>query len=112
MSRSYRHPYAAITGVRSAAHDKMVARRSHRRAQNQELQRFFVNQLDWDGFIGVERYEASFNDVWGWGRDGNQYLHFLPSPPCEHSLCFWWSYEQEQSWYELQLTRYQRLHRK
>lgn len=105
MSRSYRKPYAAITGVRSAAHDKMVARRSHRRMQNQNLKKFVANSLDWDDFINPKRLEASFNDVWSWGRDGSQYLNFPPDPPRDNS-------EFELWWYERQTKYYARLHRK
>lgn len=75
MSRSYRKPYSAVTGVRSAADDKRVARRCWRRTQNHALRSF---NGDWDEFLIPARYEASFNDVWGWGRDGNQYLRFPP----------------------------------
>jgi hypothetical protein len=105
MSRSYRRPYCAITGLRSAAHDKMVARRSWRRAQNQELQKYVANDFDWDEFLTPERYEASFNDVWSWGIDGKQYLHFPPPPPENDS-------EFELGWYERQVEWYARLHRK
>ena len=105
MSRSYRRPYAAITGLRSAADDKMVARRSWRRAQNQELQKYVANGFDWDEFLIPERYEASFNDVWSWGRDGNQYLHFPPPPPKNDSEFELWWFEHQTEWYA-------RLHRK
>lgn len=74
MSRSYRKPYSAITGHSSAADDKRTARRCWRRAQNHALRSF---QGDWDAFLIPERYEASFNDVWGWRRDGVQRLRFL-----------------------------------
>jgi hypothetical protein len=76
MSRSTRKPYAAITGVRSAADDKKVARRCFRRTQNSAIRKF--KGEDWDEFLIPVRYEASFNDVWGWGRDGNQTLHDAP----------------------------------
>lgn len=76
MSKSYRKPYAPVTGVRSAAEDKKVARRSWRRVQNLELRTF---KGDWDEFLIPARYEASDNDVWGWGRDGKQWLHFAPA---------------------------------
>lgn len=111
MSRSYRKPYSAITGVRSAAHDKMVARRCHRRMQNQTLREFIANSLDWDDFVNPKRHEASFNDVWGWGRDGNNRLQFPPEPPYEHDLN-WSSQEVELKYYERALKWYARLHRK
>lgn len=78
MSRSYRKPYSAITGTGSAAHDKMVARRCWRHAQNQALSCAFKNGEDWDEFLIPNIYEASYNDVWGWGRDGNQTLQEEP----------------------------------
>ena|SRR5579859_3966229 len=74
MSRSYRRPYSPVTGCRSAASDKMVARRAHRRMQNQRLQQYISNGKDWDEFLNPERLEASFNEVYCWGRDGNQSL--------------------------------------
>lgn len=70
MSKSYRKPYAPVTGVRSAAHDKMVARRCWRRAQEQAIR----DCRDWEELVIPKRLEASFNDVWSWGRDGNQIL--------------------------------------
>jgi hypothetical protein len=73
MGKSYRRPYAAVTGCRSAAQDKLVARRCWRRAQEHALRNF----TDWDSFLIPERYEANFNDVWTWGRDGNQTLRSL-----------------------------------
>lgn len=105
MSRSYRKPYAAITGIRSAAHDKMVARRCWRRAQNQELRNHVVNDLDWDELMIPERYEATFNDVWSWGRDGKQSLHFPPKLPENDS-------EFELYWFERQTKWYVRIQRK
>jgi hypothetical protein len=74
MSKSYRKPYSAITGVRSAHYDKMIAARSVRRAQDGALRHAIANQTDWDEFLLPEVYECSDNDVWGWGRDGNQRL--------------------------------------
>lgn len=72
MSKSYRRPYAPVTGVQSAAHDKMIARRAHRRMQNQTLRDFIASDSDWDGFLNPERLEASSNEVYGWARDGKQ----------------------------------------
>jgi len=74
MSKSYRKPYSAITGNRSAHADKTVAARLVRRAQNHALRTAVANDIDWDDFMLPEVYECSFNDVWGWGRDGNQSL--------------------------------------
>jgi hypothetical protein len=68
MGKSYRRPYAAVTGVRSAAHDKMVARRCWRRAQNQAIR----DCKDWEELVMPKRLEASFNEEYGWVRDGKQ----------------------------------------
>jgi len=74
MSRSYRKPYGTVCSVGSSAHgDKTTAARCMRRAQNQSL-REAIRDEDWDGWLIPERYECSFNDVWGWGRDGKQRL--------------------------------------
>jgi hypothetical protein len=74
MSKSYRKPYSAVTGVRSAHHDKTLAARSVRRAQDGAIRNAIASQIDWDEFLLPEVYECSDNDVWSWGRDGNQYL--------------------------------------
>lgn len=74
MSRSYRKPYAAITGKNSAHADKTFAARAVRRAQNFALQKVLAQGIDWEDFMLPEIYECSGNDVWGWGRDGNQRL--------------------------------------
>ena len=68
MGKSYRRPYCAVTGIRSAAHDKMVARRCWRRAQNQAIR----DCKDWEELVMPKRLEASFNEVYGWVRDGKQ----------------------------------------
>lgn len=74
MSKSYRKPYSAITGVKSAHDDKTVAARAVRRAQNHALRNAIANGIDWEDFMLPEIYECAFNDVWSWGRDGNQSL--------------------------------------
>lgn len=74
MSKSYRMPYSAIMGRSSAHDDKTVAARMVRRAQNHALRTAAANNVDWDEFLLPEVYECSHNDVWGWGRDGNQSL--------------------------------------
>jgi hypothetical protein len=74
MGKSYRKPYATVTGARSAAHDKMVARRCYRRIQEHVIRTF---DGDWEDFVIPVRYEASFNNVCSWGRDGKQRLRFL-----------------------------------
>jgi hypothetical protein len=104
MSKSYRKPYSAITGVRSAAHDKMVARRCWRRAQEQAIR----DCKDWEELVIPKRLEASFNDVWSWGRDGKQTLQF---PPTLEK--FWpWSFCTAEEDYQHQLLWYARLQRK
>lgn len=72
MSRSYRKPYAAITGTTSAKRDKIQANRGVRRRQNFYLKCSFRDD-SWDDFLIPHRYECSWNDVWVWGRDGKQH---------------------------------------
>ena len=75
MSRSYRKPYAAITGTASAKDDKTHAARGVRHTQNRYLERLARAQ-DWDSFSLPHRLECPWNEVYSWGRDGKQYLHF------------------------------------
>ena len=70
MSRSYRSPFAAVTGARSAADDKRLAARGVRRKQNQWLRK----TADFDEAIVPHRLECPWNEVYCWGRDGNQRL--------------------------------------
>jgi hypothetical protein len=73
MSRSYRKPWGTCVCVRrSAHHDKTVAARSMRRAQNQALRDAMASNKDWDTFLIPERYECTANNVYGWVRDGRQ----------------------------------------
>lgn len=73
MSKSYRKPWGTCVSVKcSAHHDKTVAARLVRRTQDQALRDAIASGADWDSFLIPERYECSFNDVWGWGRDGKQ----------------------------------------
>jgi hypothetical protein len=74
MGKSYRLPYASVTGARSAAHDKLVARRCFRRLQEHSIRTF---RGDWEDYFQPVRYEASFNNVYSWGRDGVQRYRFL-----------------------------------
>lgn len=101
MSRSYRKPYSAITGVKSAADDKRVARRCWRRLQEQTLR----DCLDYDELTMPKRLEASFNDTWSWGRDGCQTLRLPPEPPKNDS-------DFELRWFECQTKRYKKICRK
>jgi hypothetical protein len=71
MSKSYRKPYSPVTGATSAARDKRTASRCYRRLQEHSLRSF---QGDWEDYLIPERYEATHNDVWSWGRDGKQSL--------------------------------------
>jgi hypothetical protein len=78
MSRSYRKPYAAVTGTGSAKEDKVRAARGVRRLQNYYLRRILQHDLV-DQFLIPHRLECSWNEVYSWTRDGKQYLHF-PTP--------------------------------
>ena len=69
MGKSYRKPYSAITGVRSAHDDKTVAARAHRRNESFKLRSFCG---DWDDYIHPVRREAAHNNTYSWSRDGRQ----------------------------------------
>lgn len=106
MSRSYRRPYAAITGTKSAKDDKRIARQRVRRAENQAIR----DCKDFEELMMPERYECAYNDVWGWGRDGKQSLHFPPNPKPEFSP---WRTEKDWiEWYDYLVKYYLKLHRK
>ena len=116
MSRSYRKPYSAITGVKSAADDKRVARRNWRHAQNNALR---MPNIDWDEFLIPARYEASYNDVCGWGRDGIQSLYPVPMITWDiykyqSGMC--WTEDESVEWaiekFETDIKYYERLKRK
>lgn len=104
MSRSYRRPYSAVTGCRSAADDKRVARRCWRRMQEQALR----DCQDWEELVVPKRLEASFNEVYSWGRDGKQKLRFRPTLET-----YWpWTWCTAEEYYADALKQYQRLCRK
>jgi hypothetical protein len=72
MGKSYRKPWGTWVSIKDSAHsDKTTASRMVRRAQEQSL-REAIRDEDWDGWLITDRYECSYNDVWGWGRDGKQ----------------------------------------
>lgn len=95
MSRSTRKPYAACSGKLSAHRDKTFAARAYRRKEKESLRHL----EDPEDYIHPVRYEAAANDVWGWNRDGKQYLHF---PPKESDETWWYEY---QLWYYEYLKR-------
>ena len=68
MSRSYRRPFAAITGTASAKNDKRMAHRGLRRKQNLALNIC----LDYHSLLLPHRFECAWNDTYIWGRDGAQ----------------------------------------
>ena len=68
MSRSYRRPYAAITGTSSAKDDKRLAHRGVCRRQNQALK----TCADFEDLLLPHHLECPWNNVWCWGRDGRQ----------------------------------------
>ena len=72
MSKSYRRPYASVTGNRSAKQDKILAHRGERRAQNYALR---VCQ-DWEELFLPHKRECNWNNVYSWSRDGRQRLQF------------------------------------
>lgn len=78
MSRSYRKPYAAVTGTSSAKDDKNRAARAVRHVQNLYLHKILRNDFH-DFFLIPHRLECPSNEVYGWRRDGKQRLRF-PRP--------------------------------
>jgi hypothetical protein len=74
MSRSYRRPFAAITGLASAKSDKQLAHRGVRRKQNLALK----TCADYENFLAPHRLECPWNNTWCWGRDGAQCYHSCP----------------------------------
>lgn len=77
MSRSYRRPYAAITGNASAKHDKRMAHRGVRRKQNLALS----TSEDYENLLLPHHLECAWNNTYSWGRDGSQigYSHWRNS---------------------------------
>ena len=75
MSRSYRKPYTAVTGAKSAHDDKKFAARGLRRRQNQWLHIL----KDADEALVPHRLECAYNNTYNWGRDGRQHLVFPDS---------------------------------
>jgi hypothetical protein len=68
MSRSYRRPYAAITGNASAKDDKRMAQHGVRRRQNLALKIC----ADYENLLLPHRLECSWNETYCWDRDGGQ----------------------------------------
>jgi len=94
MSKSYRRPYASITGTRSAKQDKILAHRGERRAQNYAIR---VCQ-DWEEFFLPHKRECNWNNVYSWSRDGKQRLQFRSTQhnnPYAYTGCRW-SYNSEE----------------
>ena len=74
MSRPYRRPFAAITGVASAKSDKTLAHRGVRRKQNLAIKVC----PDYDNLLLPHFLECPWNNTWCWGRDGAQNYHSRP----------------------------------
>jgi hypothetical protein len=72
MSHSYRRPYAAVTGVRSAHWDKTTAARGMRRAQNQYVRDLRIENIEWDETPIPHKLECHHNNNYNWGQDGRQ----------------------------------------
>lgn len=82
MSRSYRRPFAAITGLASAKSDKQMAHRGVRRKHNLALKIC----LDYENLILPYHLECHWNDTYCWGRDGAQtYLGSMRDVQDEYS---------------------------
>lgn len=68
MSRSYKRPFMSLTRA-GARIDKQMAARGMRRKQNMWLH---SNWADVDMGLIPHRLECGHNEVYDWGRDGNQ----------------------------------------
>jgi hypothetical protein len=71
MSRSYKkQPFMAICGNGSAKQDKIQAHKGERRAHKRTIHKALTEQ-DYDILL-PHRLECSWNNIYSWGRDGNQ----------------------------------------
>ena len=70
MSRSYRKPYTAITGLPRSHDDKKKASRGVRCRQNAWLR----SLTDYDLALVPHRNECAFNNTCLWARDGKQFF--------------------------------------
>lgn len=86
MSRSYRKPYGTYCNIHNSAHyDKQLAARGVRRRQDEWLR----NHWDDESGLVPHRYECCHNDVWGWNRDGTQFLFTLTGRDWNRHLEAW-----------------------
>ena len=70
MSRSYRKPYASVTGNRSAKDDKKFAHRGVRRVHNR-IVRMMLRDPELN--IPLPHFRiCPWNNVYNWSRDGKQ----------------------------------------
>ena len=72
MSRSYRRPFAAVTGAASAKDDKRLAHGGVRRKQNLALRTCLKTGIDYETLLLPHPLECTWNDTWVWDRDGAQ----------------------------------------
>jgi hypothetical protein len=109
MSRSYRRPYAAVTGVRSAKQDKILAHRGERRAHRDALR----TAVDFEDFLLPHRLECAWNEVYSWGRDGHQRYQKHPRFwRMTASVQRWYSPAKFEKWLEQRIREHQRVFRK
>ena len=74
MSRSYRRPFAAVTGTASAKQDKRMAHRGVRQKQKLALK----TCGHYEDLLLPHHLECSWNNIYCWGRDGGQcYLGWM-----------------------------------
>ena len=86
MSRSFRRPYAAITGTASAKSDKQLAHRGVRRKQNLALK----TCTEFEDALLPHRLECHWNNTYNWGRDGAQcYLGSVRDSEDDSSLKYY-----------------------
>ena len=68
MSRSYRRPFAAVTGTASAKDDKRMAHQGVPRKEKLALKKC----RDYENLLPPHRLECAWNNTYSRGRDGAQ----------------------------------------
>jgi hypothetical protein len=102
MSRSYKkQPFMAICGSGSAKKDKIQAHRGERAAHKRVIHKAMKEQ-DYDVLL-PHRLECNWNEVYSWGRDGNQMYQGLTSR--QWSDCYRAHFDPDYIWYNDEDTK-------
>jgi hypothetical protein len=97
MSRSRKkNPFMAICGNGSAKKDKTQAHRGERAAHKRAIHKAMKEQ-DYDVLL-PHKHECSWNEVYSWGRDGNQ-MYQVPSRYSWNKYCMA-HFEPDYIWYK------------